>query len=633
MCAIVGILNLNRKLVDRKVLWEMTDALRHRGPDDRGIYIDKYVGLGHRRLSIIDLSERAHQPMTSEDGIFTIIYNGEIYNFREIRDKLEREGIRFRSCSDTEVVLKSFARWGVSALSLFNGMFTFAIWDKENRILTLARDRYGVKPLYYLREGKVFIFASEIKAFFRYPDFFAGVDPAVILEYFTFQNTFTYRTLFKNVKVFPPGYFLQISFTGKETITMKQYWDFHFKEDRHLRGEEEYLEELDRLFRQAVRRQLISDVEVGSYLSGGVDSGAIVAIASKYLKGLKTFCIGFDLSSASGLELSCDERKKSERVSYLYQTEQYEMVLKSGDMQKNLPSIVWSLEDLRLGQCYPNFYAAKLASQFVKVCLSGAGGDELFGGYPWRYYATFKNNNFNEYINGYYGYWQRLVSFSALKKLFSPIRNEIKGIDTKDIFRAVFNNCRFIPQGREDYINHSLYFEAKTFLHGLLIVEDKLSMFHGLETRVPFLDNDLVSFALKIPVRLKLKNAGRIIKIDEDGLAKRDNYFKKMRDGKVILRKVLHRYVEKGIINQAKQGFSGPDASWFRGESIDYVKAMLLDRGAHIYRYLDYKTARSLINDHIEGRYNRRLFIWSLLCFEWWLKIFIAKETSFLKNA
>jgi asparagine synthase (glutamine-hydrolysing) len=605
----------------------MTDALAHRGPDGRGIYIDHYLGLGHRRLAIIDLSDAASQPMRSADKNFVVSYNGEIYNFCALRSQLKHR-YDFRSRSDTEVVVNAFAAWGVNALKKFNGMFALALWDKRSRTLTLARDRYGIKPLYYWRNEKVFIFASEIKAFLKHPEFKAVVDREALLEYFTFQNNFTDKTLFNGVKLLPAGSFLQVSLKEGAAINAHCYWDFCFKEEKSLKNNNEYYEELDRLFKRAVKRQLVGDVEVGSFLSGGIDSGSIVAAASHYQPGLKTFCVGFDLSSASGLELSFDERKKAERLSYLYQTEHYEMVLKSGDMKRCLPRLIWSLEDLRLGQSYPNFYAAKIASRFVKVCLSGIGGDELFAGYPWRYYRTIHSKNFTHYIEEYYRYWQRLVPNKIIRNLFSPVWDSVKHVWTQDIFKNVFPPRMSLPRTAEDYINHSLYFEGKTFLNGLFIVEDKLSMANSMEVRVPFFDNDLVDFAMKIPVKLKLKNIKKVLSIDEDELAKREKYFARMRDGKIILRKVFGKYVDDSIIKQYKQGFSGPDASWFRGESIEYVKTLLLSRKANIYDYFDYRTVQSLIAEHLGGKFNRRLFIWSLLCFEWWLKIFISGKAQ-----
>ncbi|MBF0216315.1 MAG: asparagine synthase (glutamine-hydrolyzing) [Candidatus Omnitrophica bacterium] len=626
MCGIVGFVNLNREKVNKEILWEMTDSLSHRGPDGRGVYTDRYLGLGHRRLSIIDLSEKAHQPMLADGGRYAISYNGEIYNFRELRRVLERGGTKFNSLSDTEVLLRSFAQWGTDSLEKYNGMFAFAFWDKENTTLTLARDRYGIKPLYYWENKKVFMFASEIKAFLKHPDFKVGMDLEALLEYFTFQNTFTSKTLFSGVNIIPPGHYIQVRLQEKPWMRSGKYWDFCFKESKDKKSLKEYMEEGDRLFNQAVKRQLVSDVEIGSFLSGGIDSGSITAIASRHLSELKTFCIGFDLSSAVGLERAFDERKKAEHISYLYQTEHYEMVLKSGDMKKCLPDVVWGLEDLRLGQNYPNYYASKLASSFVKVCLSGAGGDELFGGYPWRYYRTLKSNSYDEYSGAYYAYWQRLLDGKLLRKLFSPVWEKVKNVHTEDIFKRVLSGANTEIINPEDYVNHSLYFEAKTFLHGLLVVDDRLSMANGLEVRVPFLDNDLVDFAMELPVRMKLKNIDNILRIDEDDLAKRYRYFNKTRDGKILLRKILSKYIGEGSAKQYKQGFSGPDSSWFKGESIRYVRETLLNKGAELYNYLDYSTVETLINEHISGKVNRRLLIWSFLSVEIWLKVFKNKE-------
>ena len=293
-------------------------------------------------------------------------------------------------------------------------------------------------------------------------------------------------------------------------LNSTQYWDFHFREPSGSVDEREYVEEVDRLFQQAVSRQLVSDVELGSYLSGGMDSGSIAAIAASNFPYLKTFTCGFDLSSASGIELGFDERTKAEAMSAKFKTEHYQMVLKAGDMERCLGELAWHLEEPRVGQSYPNFYAAKLASKFVKVVLSGAGGDELFGGYPWRYYRGASASNFKEYLDNYYLYWKRLIPNTQISKIFEPIWSDVKDVWTRNIFENVFSNHTNSLNTREDFINHSLYFEAKTFLHGLFVVEDKLSMAHSLETRVPFMDNDLVDFAMTCPVKLKLLNLGML---------------------------------------------------------------------------------------------------------------------------
>jgi asparagine synthase (glutamine-hydrolysing) len=293
-------------------------------------------------------------------------------------------------------------------------------------------------------------------------------------------------------------------------------------------------------------------------------------------------------------------------------------------MERVLPKLTWHLEEPRVGQSYPNYYAAQLASKFVKVVLSGAGGDELFGGYPWRYYRAVVNDDFDQYIDKYYLFWQRLVDNRYLKRIFAPIWSDVQHVWTRDIFRDVFRHHEGDLDTPEDYINHSLYFEAKTFLHGLLVVEDKLSMAHGLESRVPFLDNDLVDFAMRCPVHLKLNNLAEVVRINENEPGdKQGKFFQKSRDGKQILRDVMQHYIPENITKAEKQGFSAPDSSWFKGDSIEFVKRVLLNGNAKIYEWMDRASVDLLINEHLSGVQNRRLLIWSLLNFEQWLKEYI----------
>jgi asparagine synthase (glutamine-hydrolysing) len=600
----------------------MTEAIAHRGPDGKGYYIDRAVGLGHRRLAIIDLSPAGHQPMSTEDGRFVISYNGEVYNFRELRVELEAMGHKFNSQTDSEVVLKAFAHWGCKSLLKFNGMFAFAVWDKKKQELTLARDRYGIKPLYFSRVGDTFLFGSEIKAILANGCISAAMDKEGLMEYFTFQNFFTNRTLFKDISILPAGTYMTIGMNG--TARPVQYWDFDFCEPDNPADENEYLEELIRLFEQAVNRQLVSDVDVGAYLSGGMDSGSITAIAARNLPYIKSFTCGFDMNSASGMELSFDERANAEYMSYFFKTEHYEMVLKSGDMERVMPRLVRHLEEPRVGQCYPNFYAAKLAAKFVKVVLSGAGGDELFGGYPWRYYRAVVNDDFETYVDKYYKFWQRLIPNKTIQNVFKPIWNDVGRVWTRDIFKDVFKKHEHKLDKPEHYVNHSLYFEAKTFLHGLLVVEDKMSMAHSLETRVPFLDNDLVDFAMRVPVNLKLGKLAEVVRLDENEPGnKTTRYFQKNKDGKLLLRNAMKRFIPEKVTQREKQGFSAPDASWFKGESIDYVKKSLLAKNTRIYEFMDRKSIEELIDAHLGGKENKRLLIWSLLNVEEWCKEFL----------
>jgi asparagine synthase (glutamine-hydrolysing) len=613
MCGIAGYINLNESSADPSVIQRMIDAIRHRGPDGEGQWVEENVAIGHRRLSIIDLSQAGHQPMLSIDGRYVISYNGEIYNFRELRKELKDAGYRFRSATDSEVVLNAYAYWGPSSVTRFNGMFAFAVWDRMEKKLFLARDRYGIKPLYYSTQSGVFIFGSEQKAITAHPDFRKKLNKPALLEYFTFQNIFTDQTLLEDIQLMPAGHY-GILDHGSRTLNRKIYWDYRFREPDRTSSREEYVEELDRLFRQAVNRQLVSDVELGAYLSGGMDSGSITAIAASHFPNLKSFTCGFDLSSASGIELAFDERAKAEAMSARFKTEHYEMVLKAGDMERCLPSLAWHLEEPRVGQSYPNYYAAKLASRFVKVVLSGSGGDELFGGYPWRYYRAANSQSFEEYIDQYYLYWQRLVSNTELKAMFAPIWSDVGHVWTRDIFKDVFASHDNELDRPEDYINHSLYLEAKTFLHGLFVVEDKLSMAHGLENRVPFMDNDLVDFAMECPVGFKLNNLTEVLRINENEPgSKQKIYFQKTRDGKQILRDVMERYIPTDVTKAEKQGFSSPDASWFKGESIEFVRRTLLNSNARIHEIFDRKTVQGLLVPHLNGEQNRRLLIWSLL--------------------
>jgi asparagine synthase (glutamine-hydrolysing) len=628
MCGIAGILHFDQSPVAQNEIRAMADIIRHRGPDGEGFYTRGPVGLGHRRLSIIDLSLAGRQPMISNNERFVMVYNGEVYNFKELRLELEDLGHRFKSHTDSEVVLEAYSAWGVKALDRLNGMFAFAIWDQRDQSLFLARDRFGVKPLYYSITDKNFLFGSEIKAIAEHPSFQAKMNLEALFEYFTFQNIFTDQSLFEGVRLLMPGSFLKVDLQKSKVQGPVTYWDYSFSEPEKPLSEMEYIEELDRLFRQAVKRQLVSDVDLGSYLSGGMDSGSITAVAAKSLPYMKTFTTGFDLSSASGIELAFDERQKAEAMSYLFKTEHYEMVLKSGDMERIMPRLVWHLEDLRVGQSYPNFYVAQLASKFVKVVLSGTGGDELFGGYPWRYYQLLANQNFSHYIDKYYGYWQRLLQENEMSSVFSPVWSQVKNVSTRDIFKNVFHKHADQLTRPEDYIHHSLYFEAKTFLHGLLLVEDKLSLAHGLETRVPFLDNDLVEFAMKLPARLKLGNLDAAAKVNENELGKIKQSLSRTSDGKQILRKMMNRHIPREVTQREKQGFSAPDASWFRGESMEYVKRKLFNPSSPIYDFLDRSSVQNLLMQHLEGKQNKRLLIWSLLCVNEWCEQFLGVQSK-----
>ncbi len=691
MCGIAGVVALNHKTIELINTVKMLDSLSHRGPDDAG-YLYFHTGtkhrghsfhlnlsdkkfsklspllptiqeeavqrelcqhdwdifFGHRRLAILDLTDAGHQPMSDLSKNIWVVYNGEIYNFKEIRAELEKAGHKFKSNTDTEVIIYAYIEWGIKCIEKFNGMFAFALYDNFQKKFYLVRDRYGIKPLYYsiVKEpnGHSLIFGSEIKAICRYANY-SDIDLDGTVEYLSFQNFFSDRTLWKDIKILLAGHYIEIdlkkqekgsfcvSSSHKNLLTMVsdldnvfresklkanliQYWDFQPFQDKFKEKESDILKNLEDIFEKAVKRQLISDVEIGSYLSGGIDSGAITAIASKHFintKGsFKSFTIGFDLHSASGIELSFDERERAEYMSYIFGTEHYEMVLKAGDMERCLSSLVYYLEEPRVGQSYPNYYANMLASKFVKVVLTGSGGDELFGGYPWRYSYVLNTKNFDDFVDNYFRFWVRLFPLDVLDKAFIPIKGKYT-VEPRTLFASVIpDSYRKEEYTPEEALELALYFEQKTFLHGILVVEDKLSMAHSLETRVPFLDNELVDFALKIPINLKLKNISKYKNANENEVKK----IRKTNDGKVILRKILKKYVPKEIFNAKKQGFSAPDNSWFKGESINLIKRVLLKKNLKIHNFIDENILKKMILEHINGKANRRLLLWSSINLE-----------------
>lgn len=624
MCGIAGVCHLNGEPVSSTLLKRMSDSLAHRGPDGDGQFAEGPIGLGHRRLAVIDLSVAARQPMMSSCGRYVLIYNGEIYNFQELRTELEAKGYWFRSRSDTEVVLNAFVEWQEQTLDRLNGMFAFAIWDRRLRRLFLARDRYGVKPLYWYHRNGVFIFGSEIKAILEHPQVSRAVCHEALSEYFTFQNIFSDVTLFEGVRLLPPGSTLTLEADSTNGPQIRRYWDFPCGNEASEMPEEEWAERLYDHFVRAVTKQLVSDVPLGAYLSGGMDSGSITSVAVRNLPRLVTFTGGFDLTSASGLELGFDERQGAEILSNLCKTEHYEVVMHAGDMECVMPELIWHLEDLRVGQCYPNYYVARLASKFVKVVLSGIGGDELFGGYPWRYFRGVNSKDREDYYRRYYSFWQRLVPDEHKPRLFNdPTMRKINGHSTFDVFRGVYAAWTGPLTTSDDFINASLYFELKTFLPGLFLVEDKLSMAHSLETRVPFLDNELVELALRIPIRYRVRDLDHAVRVDENQPGKRLLYEMGMRNGKTVLRRAMGRLIPKEITERTKQGFSAPDASWFRGESIDYINRLLRSPKARVYDYLTPEYVRAVLDDHCAGRVNHRLLIWSFLSVEWWLRQFM----------
>lgn len=645
MCGIAGIYNLKGENIPSHCLKKMCDVMKHRGMDDEGyvffqarnepfkdegFWIEKgadmpsvsndeewkqifgrnsdfNVALGHRRLSIIDLSCAGHQPMSNRTNGIWVTYNGEIYNFKQLRYELETKGHRFFSQSDTEVLIHLYEEYGEEAVKLLNGIFAFALWDGRKNKLILVRDRYGAKPLYYTINNRILSFASEIKALLQVDGMKVKLNYKALCDYFTFQNTYGDVTLFDGVNLLEPGHYLVIQ---GDLIRKRQYWDFCF-EDKNGKPESFYVNHLKELFGNVIERQLVSDVPVGSYLSGGLDSGSITAYASKLVPRLMTFTGGFDVATAVSIENFFDERNKAEMMSREFGTEHYQMVIHAGDLEWALPRVIWHAEDLRVGMSYPHYYLSQLASKFVKVVLAGPGGDETLGGYPWRYESVKNCTSNNEFERLMYQYWTRLVNDRNKALFFGP--NVMEKIKDYSPIESLQNVLR--KDLNSNFIKKALYFDAKTFLHGILVIEDKLSMAHSLESRVPFLDNELVDFTTKIPANYLLNDTWHNGGQTDINLS-----------GKHTLRLAMEGVLPKEIIENRKQGFSAPDQSWYMNHLVQYIKNIILsdrsmDRGYFQKQYLE-----NILNEHISGKANHRLLIWSLLSFEWWNRIFMDGE-------
>lgn len=617
MCGICGYINTDKEKASKDILRNMTDAIAHRGPDGEGQFVHNNVALGHRRLAILDLTNMASQPMISEDKNYILTYNGEVYNFRELRKDLIARGYSFSSTGDTEVLLKAYMEWGKDCLYKLNGMFAFAIYNKKEHMLFCARDRYGIKPFYYAVIGNCFIFGSEQKAIYTHPQFEHELDYDAIAEYFTFQNILSNRTFEKRIKILEPGhYFVVRTDEPISAIHPIQYWDFNFEEIEKYNSEEEYEEELDAILSRSINRQLVSDAPVGCFLSGGMDSGTITCVASRKIPRIHTFTCGYDMSRANSEEKNFDERKLTEIMAHAFQTSHFERILQPSDVGQVLSQVCFHNEEPRVGMTYTNYTISELASKFVKVCFSGTGGDELFGGYPWRYYRGMMAKSFDDFAANYYTFWQRLIPTPKLMEALSPVKEKVS-VNPKELFKQVLAGQSNHPKCEEDYINCMMYYEAKTFLHGMLMIEDKQTMAHSLESRVPMLDNELVDFGMKLPIRYKLSDMEEAKRFQRKaiGEGKQDAYIRTNR-GKYLLRKCMYKYIPEEIAGANKQGFSAPDATWFRDECAGLVRDVIYNDKARMWDILDKKLVQAMVDEHMNNKVNRRLLVWSLLSFE-----------------
>jgi len=637
MCGICGIYNQDpQHPVDRSGLEQMTRVLRHRGPDDEGFHLDGSLGLGHRRLSIIDLSPAGHQPMTNEDGRLWIVHNGEVYNYQELRQGLVQRGHILRSYSDTEVILHLYEEEGPDCVRKLNGMFAFCIWDARERTLFAARDHFGIKPFYYIWRNKSFRFASEIKALFSYGDLLPELNTDGLADYLTFQFCLGEKTLFKDVHKLAPGHTLLLKPDG--TLNVQKYWDLDFDVDTD--HTDEYFEhQLLRLLEDAIRLQLRADVPVGAHLSGGLDSSTVSTLASSLLgTKIHTFSGGF--RDAPQYDETHYARLLAERIG----AEHHEVYPVASDFVEIMPKLIYHMDEPAAGPgLFPQYYVSKLASDHVKVVLGGQGGDEIFGGYTRylvayleeclrggidgtqeddKYVVTFDSIFENlPQLQGYQpmlrNFWReglfdpsdqryfRLVDRSRqIRRFVSPdMLNGSNGYSPYQAYLDLFNERNI-----GSYINKMTRFDMKTLLPALLQVEDRTSMAVSLESRVPLLDYRIAELVAVMPPRVKYKG-GR---------------------SKHIFRKVVEHIVPPEILQRTdKMGFPVPLNEWYRqGPVRDFVREILLGTTARQRGLFDTQQVETLLDS--ERSYGRN--VWGLLSLELWMQTFLDGNHALNSN-
>ena len=633
MCGLVGLVSLSRQQLRNagKALQVMNDLIAHRGPDDSGVWIhqDGFVGLAHRRLAIIDLSPNAAQPMVNSFGD-SLSYNGEIYNYRELRSELAIEGLSFRSNSDTETILALYKKMGTAAISKLRGMFAFSLWDESNQRLVLARDRFGIKPLYYTIQGGVLYFASEQKALLPFlPSI--STNPAAFAEYLTFQYTITGSTMFDGIEQLMPGHFMTIQ---NGSIQTTQYWDVKYEVDYSWTAESAE-ERLHELINESVELHLRSDVEVGSYLSGGVDSSliAILAAGSSNFGG-KGFHGRF--TDYPGYDESAFARDASNAFNGDLRT----IDITAQDFEDNIRKVIWHLDQPTAGPgSFPQYMVSALASQDVKVVLGGQGGDEIFGGYA-RYLIAYFEQSIKAAIDGTYKNGNYVVTIESIipnlgilqeykplmqefwrEGLFGPLDERFFRLvnrstdmqaevqwdsldmnSVKESFLNIFNSQANVR--KEAYFDSMTHFEFKTLLPALLTVEDRMSMAHGLESRVPLLDHRIVEFAATVPADLKFPG-GRL---------------------KHLLRNSYRETLPNSILERRdKMGFPVPLKEWFGDELKPFVSDILSNMHSKQRDYLN--TGEILKNFGDEARFSRKT--WALLSLELWQQEFHDKASEY----
>jgi len=633
VCGITGIYNVDNPLkVSEKTLIKMRDTLIHRGPDDEGIYIskDKKVGFGFRRLSIIDLSKAGNQPMTNEDKTIWLVFNGEIYNFQEIKKDLEKKGHKFHSKTDSEVVIHLYEEKGEECLKDLNGMFAFAIWDEKKKKLFAARDRLGIKPFYYYYKDGIFLFASEIKAILEHPEVKREPDKEGIFHYLTFACTPAPFTLFKNIKKLTPAHYLTLDANGN--LQTNRYWSPIQNIQQYT--EQDYINKTKELLKDSIEKQMVSDVPFGCFLSGGIDSSTNAVLMSQAMgKPVETFSISFkDLPKY-------DEFQYSRKIADTLGSKCYETVIGQKEFMEWLPKLAYQADDPNGDPvCFPVYYLSKLIRD-SKVIMAqvGEGADELFCGY----------GTYMEFIRIYTKYWKYLEklpkfikkipyfflnlilpknkltlhkeffrrlaynkpfffgganAFSAYDKQFlmsDSYKKEIPFDASDNLIKSIYNELKVTNYKLQDFVQKMLYLELSIRLPELLLMRvDKMASAHSIEARVPFLDHRLVELAFSIPMHLKTKN----------------------KKTKYILKKAVEGIIPDKIINRKKQGFGAPTSEWMRKESPISNDLLNIIRNSKIkeLNIFDYDYIEKLIFDHQNNLDDNSFKLWNLITLSLW---------------
>jgi len=627
MCGIAGYVSATPVTDTHSILRRMTDAIAHRGPDDSGFYSDEHACLGHRRLSIIDLAA-GHQPMTNEDSSLWIVYNGEVFNHAAIRPRLEGAGHRYQSHCDTETILHAYEESGPSCLDLFRGMFAFAIWDKNAKRLFCARDRLGKKPFYYFWNGRVFAFASEIKALLEHPEISAEFEEAVLPEYLAFGYVSEERTLFRGIRKLAPGHHLTLDLGAREPeLAITQYWDVPAAKPAHGTDEQQFIRETRRRLEETVELRLMSDVPLGMFLSGGVDSSAIAAITKRLTDSpVKTFSVGYAEERYSELSYAA-------QVASSIGTDHHEIRVGIDDFFNALPRLIWHEDEpITWPSSVSLHFVSKLAAEQVKVVLTGEGSDELFGGYE-RYRWTILNSRLGDTYSIVPAALRRLVRSQLagssllradlrrkLRHTFLGRENTIEALLLDNFYsafsldeqmrllssapEALYGNYMryFRAHGNDSLQAKMLYADQKTYLVELLMKQDQMSMSCSIESRVPLLDHELVEFSTTIPDHLKMR--GKV--------------------QKYIFKKAVEDLLPPEITYRKKMGFPTPLRQWLLDKRAEPLYTALKDRSGFLASLVDSRELQGLISRHLNGTEDATDRLWRLLNLQLWGDLFIT---------